>query len=156
MIVGDQRTGKSTMCLRAINRLYLNSKYNCPYFVDLDVGQNSLTIPGCIRFVEMYDIVKTNEVIVSFYLSTKLIPCLSVCVSCVYICICFMNGSFKLFTDFFCDCFGQKKHSRLTGPTLFFGSVTPSKNLELFIRMVEQLAKKLDDFYVYLARLLAL
>jgi len=51
MIVGNVDSGKSTLARTLLN--YATRMGWKPTFVDLDVGQNSITIPGCIAAVPM-------------------------------------------------------------------------------------------------------
>ena len=46
MVVGPTDVGKSTLCRTLLN--YAIRSERKPIFIDLDVGQNSITIPGNI------------------------------------------------------------------------------------------------------------
>lgn len=46
MIVGPTDVGKSTVCKILLN--YAVRAGSCPAFVDLDIGQGSITVPGCL------------------------------------------------------------------------------------------------------------
>eukprot|EP00742_Colponemidia_sp_Colp-10_P007192 GILJ01007729.1.p1 GENE.GILJ01007729.1~~GILJ01007729.1.p1 ORF type:complete len:424 (-),score=49.67 GILJ01007729.1:118-1389(-) len=59
MIVGPTDTGKSTL-----SRILLNYAFRAgrkPMFVDLDVGQGDVTIPGCLSLVPIEQIIDLEE-----------------------------------------------------------------------------------------------
>jgi polyribonucleotide 5'-hydroxyl-kinase len=68
MIVGNVDTGKSTLCKILTSWTIRLGKEN-PYFIDLDVGQNQISIPGTISCVQLQDHIDIEE---GFSLSSPL------------------------------------------------------------------------------------